>query len=67
MRLEGGMKKATSNILIIGGGVAGMAAAQTLADLDVALYLVGKKILPADMLPSGRAWQPTPAKTAVPA
>ncbi|WP_457553240.1 FAD-dependent oxidoreductase [Desulfobacula sp.] len=37
------MKKAIPNILIIGGGVAGMAAAQTLADQNVAVYLVEKE------------------------
>jgi heterodisulfide reductase subunit A-like polyferredoxin/coenzyme F420-reducing hydrogenase delta subunit len=37
------MEKTTSNILIIGGGVAGMAAAQTLADQDVVIYLVEKE------------------------
>ncbi|MBU8912178.1 MAG: hydrogenase iron-sulfur subunit [Desulfobacterales bacterium] len=37
------MKKTTLNILIIGGGVAGMAAAQTFADQDVAIHLVEKE------------------------
>ena len=37
------MKKTIPNILIIGGGVAGMAAAQTLADQDVVVYLIEKE------------------------
>lgn len=37
------MKETTPNILIIGGGVAGMAAAQTFADQDVAVHLVEKE------------------------
>ncbi len=37
------MKKTTPNILIIGGGVAGMAAAIALADQDVVVYLVEKE------------------------
>ena len=37
------MKKTTPNILILGGGVAGMAAAQTFADQDVAVHLVERK------------------------
>jgi len=37
------MEKITPNILIIGGGVAGMAAAQTFADQDVAVHLVEKE------------------------
>ncbi|MCK5696270.1 MAG: hydrogenase iron-sulfur subunit [Desulfobacula sp.] len=37
------MKKTTPNILIIGGGVAGMAATQTFADQDVAIHLVEKE------------------------
>jgi len=40
------MKKTSPNILIIGGGVAGMAAAQTLADQDVVVYLVEKQSTP---------------------
>ena len=37
------MKKTIPNILIIGGGVAGMAAAQTFADQDAAVHLVEKE------------------------
>ncbi len=37
------MKKTIPNILIIGGGVAGMAAAQTFANQDVAVHLVEKE------------------------
>ncbi|WP_299979755.1 hydrogenase iron-sulfur subunit [Desulfobacula sp.] len=37
------MKKTTPNILIIGGGVAGMAAAQTFADQNVAVHLMEKE------------------------
>ncbi|MCD4675842.1 MAG: FAD-dependent oxidoreductase, partial [Desulfobacula sp.] len=37
------MKKTTVNILIIGGGVAGIAAAQTFADQEVTIHLVEKK------------------------
>ena len=37
------MEKTIPNILIIGGGVAGMAAAQTLADQDVVVYLIEKE------------------------
>ena len=40
------MKKTIPNILIIGGGVAGMAAAQALADQDVVVYLVEKESAP---------------------
>lgn len=36
------MKKTTQNVLIIGGGVAGIAAARSLADQDVAVHLVEK-------------------------
>ena len=36
------MRKASLNILIIGGGVAGMAAAQTFADQEVIVHLVEK-------------------------
>ena len=38
------MKKTTPNILILGGGVAGMAAARTLAGRDVLVHLVEKEI-----------------------
>ena len=37
------MKKIIPNILIIGGGVAGMAAAQTFADQDIIVHLVEKQ------------------------
>ncbi|MBC2702967.1 hydrogenase iron-sulfur subunit [Desulfobacula sp.] len=37
------MKKTTPNILILGGGVAGMAAAQTFSDQDVAVHLVERE------------------------
>ncbi len=38
------MKKTTPNVLILGGGVAGMAAARTLAGQDVVVHLVEKEI-----------------------
>ena len=38
------MKKTTPNILILGGGVAGMAAARTLGGQDVVIHLVEKEI-----------------------
>ncbi|MCD4720372.1 MAG: FAD-dependent oxidoreductase [Desulfobacula sp.] len=37
------MKKTNLNILVIGGGVAGMATAQTLVDQDVVVHLVEKE------------------------
>jgi len=37
------MNGKTSNILIIGGGVAGMSAAQSLADQDIVIHLVEKE------------------------
>jgi heterodisulfide reductase subunit A len=37
------MKKTSLNILVIGGGVAGMAAAQTFVDQEVVVHLVEKK------------------------
>lgn len=37
------MKKTLPNILILGGGIAGMAAARSLADQDVAIHLVEKE------------------------
>lgn len=40
------MKKTIPNILILGAGVAGMAAAQALADQNVVVYLVEKENSP---------------------
>ncbi|MFA5907128.1 MAG: FAD-dependent oxidoreductase, partial [Desulfobacula sp.] len=40
------MKKTTPNILILGGGVAGMAAARTLSGQDVVVHLVEKEHSP---------------------
>lgn len=54
----------SKNVMVVGGGVAGMAAAKTLNDHGINVYIVEKITPLAVMLPTGHAWLPTPAGTA---